>query len=723
MGTEDGAKPPRSGSAGRRVHALAPANSSPDAPSSHASASHAARHASFVPTLARAVRLARRYYDGPERRRARFLLLVMLGLCACTTGLSVVFSYVQRDMSTALSEKRVDAFYAAIRRYLLVIVVAAPLFAMYSYVQSLVALEWRLWLTRELLRKYFANRAYFALKSEGKHADNPDQRICDDARNFVESCTAVLLAVVQKVLSMAAFFGVLWGISPRLVAFCFGYAAFGTVVTAKVFGDRLMALSFEALRREADLRFALVRVREHAESIALYRGARRELSACWTRLGAVAATLTRKIAWSRNLALFTNAYEFATFALPSLIIAPRYFAGEVEFGVVTQAGYAFRTVQSALNIIVGRFEQLSGLAAETERLEKLAELLDALEEEETFLKRRRKGNGEPAASKMNAPALAPLVDPDLEGRLSRPRVVSRRFPDGRAFLRRVGAPPPPSALTLARVSLRTPTSNRELWRDLSLDVRAGDAWLIVGPSGCGKSSLLRAVAGLWDAGAGDVAAAAPRDALFLPQATYMPVGSLRAQLLFPSRAREPEDNDARDRTSSAELRRGGASTLSDDDDDDGDSSDDFGRFSDADLEEALDACGLGRLVARFAGEGGLDARLEWANVLSAGEQQRIAHARAYLRRPSIAFLDEATSALDERGEASAYATLGARCGAIVSVGHRSTLLRHHANVLRFVPGEVEAGNPDGAGTWEKMTVDEYRRGLAKSPSGTSLEMR
>ena len=499
MGTEDGAKPPRSGSAGRRVHALAPANSSPDAPSSHASASHAARHASFVPTLARAVRLARRYYDGPERRRARFLLLVMLGLCACTTGLSVVFSYVQRDMSTALSEKRVDAFYAAIRRYLLVIVVAAPLFAMYSYVQSLVALEWRLWLTRELLRKYFANRAYFALKSEGKHADNPDQRICDDARNFVESCTAVLLAVVQKVLSMAAFFGVLWGISPRLVAFCFGYAAFGTVVTAKVFGDRLMALSFEALRREADLRFALVRVREHAESIALYRGARRELSACWTRLGAVAATLTRKIAWSRNLALFTNAYEFATFALPSLIIAPRYFAGEVEFGVVTQAGYAFRTVQSALNIIVGRFEQLSGLAAETERLEKLAELLDALEEEETFLKRRRKGNGEPAAS--NAPALAPLVDPDLEGRLSRPRVVSRRFPDGRAFLRRVGAPPPPSALTLARVSLRTPTSNRELWCDLSLDVRAGDAWLIVGPSGCGKSSLLRAVAGLWDAGA------------------------------------------------------------------------------------------------------------------------------------------------------------------------------------------------------------------------------
>ena len=210
--------------------------------------------ARFVPTLMRALRLARIYFDGDQRGRARGLLLVMLALCATTTGLMVVFSYVQRDMSTALSGKDVPGFYAAVNRYLLVIVIAAPLFAVYQYVQSLVALEWRLWLTRLLLRKYFANHAYFALKAEGT-TDNPDQRICDDVRNFVDSCTSVLLAVAQKTLSMGAFFGVLWGISPNLVAFCFLYSLFGTVVTTRVFGAKLMGLHFLALRREADLRF------------------------------------------------------------------------------------------------------------------------------------------------------------------------------------------------------------------------------------------------------------------------------------------------------------------------------------------------------------------------------------------------------------------------------------------------------------------------------------
>lgn len=165
------------------------------------------------PYRSRAARLAKLYYFGDQKVRARVLLGMMLVMCGCTTGLMVVFSYVQRDMSTALSGKDIPGFYAAIRKYIGVIVIAAPLFAIYHYVQSLVALEWRLWLTRLLVHKYFSNHAYFALKAEGS-MDNPDQRICDDVRNFVESCNSVLLAVVQKFLSMGAFFGVLWGISP-----------------------------------------------------------------------------------------------------------------------------------------------------------------------------------------------------------------------------------------------------------------------------------------------------------------------------------------------------------------------------------------------------------------------------------------------------------------------------------------------------------------------------
>ena len=355
MGTDDGAKGAKSGKPLSRVKKASMENDEVVD----------GKQAEFWPTLLRAIKLARIYYYGDQKVRARVLLGIMLVLCALTTGLMVVFSYVQRDMMTALSEKNQPAFYDAINRYIVIIVIAAPLFAIYHYVQNLVELEWRLWLTRLLVKKYFSNHAYFALKAEGT-MDNPDQRICEDARNYVQSCNGLLLAVAQKLLSMGAFFGVLWSISPTLLIFCFGYSLFGTIVTTRLFGSKLMGLHFQALRREADLRFGLVRAREHAESIALYGGAKREAAAARGFLTIVASVLLRKIAWSRNLALFTNAYEFATFALPSLIIAPRYFAGEVEFGVVTQAGMAFRTVQGALNIIIGRFEQLSGLAAETE---------------------------------------------------------------------------------------------------------------------------------------------------------------------------------------------------------------------------------------------------------------------------------------------------------------------------------------------------------------------
>ena len=212
MGTDDGAKGAKSGKPLSRVKKASMENDEVVD----------GKQAEFWPTLLRAIKLARFYYYGDQKVRARVLLGIMLVLCALTTGLMVVFSYVQRDMMTALSEKNQPAFYDAINRYIVIIVIAAPLFAIYHYVQNLVELEWRLWLTRLLVKKYFSNHAYFALKAEGT-MDNPDQRICEDARNYVQSCNGLLLAIAQKLLSMGAFFGVLWSISPTLLIFCFGY--------------------------------------------------------------------------------------------------------------------------------------------------------------------------------------------------------------------------------------------------------------------------------------------------------------------------------------------------------------------------------------------------------------------------------------------------------------------------------------------------------------------
>ena len=355
---------------------------------------------SLKPTISRAFRIAKLYYGKHSTRKktARLLALTCVLACALTTGLSVVFSYAQRDMSTALSNKDQDGFYNAIQRYIYVVVIAAPLFALYDYVKSLSALHWRKYMTEKMMTMYCEHDNYYSLKfnnsviatanqnNEGsgdvqKEAtvttlDNPDQRIGEDVRGFVHSMTTLTLAIVHKIFSMSAFFAVLYQISPKLLFFCFAYSMIGTYVTTAVFGGKLMHLHFEILKKEANMRFFLVRLREHAESIALYRGAKRELKTLLRTLQQVIKIQKEKIVWNRHLDLFTNAYEFATFCLPYLIIAPLYFEGEAEFGVVTQSSYAFRTIQNALNIIVNRLDQLSGLAAESERIEHFLILLE-----------------------------------------------------------------------------------------------------------------------------------------------------------------------------------------------------------------------------------------------------------------------------------------------------------------------------------------------------------
>ena len=262
-------------------------------------------------------------------------------------------------------------------------------------------------------------------------------------------------------------------------------------------------------------------------------------------------------------------------------------------------------------------------------------------------------------------------------------------------------------LRLDRVAVRTPISGRELWSNLSMTLSEGDSVLVIGPSGCGKSSLLRAVAGVWTSGQCEIIAPPHDDTLFLPQSPYMPLGSMRAQLLFPASAGESEDT-ARDIGGS-----GGSGGEGDDN-----HHNVYRSFDDEALLSALDAAGLGELPDRFAHEGGLNAVVEWADVLSAGEQQRVAFARLFLRRPVCAFLDEATSALDERGEAAMYSLLKRHVRGVVSVGHRSTLMKYHSHVLRFVPAAegVEDGGGDdidgvsgGGGSWVLERMEEYRR--------------
>ena len=692
----------------------------------------------FFRTLARVARLARPYFSGDSKWRARGLLFAVVTLCGLTTWLMVVFSDCQKDMSTALAEKDAAGFYAATRRYVAVIAVAAPLFAAYAFAQNTLALEWRVYIARALMERYFRNEVFYRLergestnlfggesnlKNAPRAPPNPEHSLCEDTRRFTETCATLLTTAAQKLLSLCAFTRVLYSISPALVFTSVAYGAFGAFLASDRFAGRLTAADAACAEAEAGLRCLLLRVRDHAESIAFCRGGAREFRNAIAGLRRVAAATRARVAASRDARLFANAFEFATFAAPSLVIAPRYFRGDVAFGAVTQAGYAFRTVSAALNVVVGRFEELTALAAETERLEAL---------EAAF---SRAGVFDGAFVAANEPR-----ESETGGRLQASETLRKRNDDDDddeytsdvvLHVANVSAAVPRgelddgSARFLRDGKWQTPP-RRLLWSDLNLTAKKGDAVLITGPSGCGKSALLRVVAGLWDVPSDEATAARSRcgwslsappraRTMFLPQETYTPSGdaTLRDLVTYPGRAslRDDFSDETREET------RGGAPETPNDDDDDDD-----------DVRDALRAAGLRGLLDaadREVGEaclsatregsrgekkrvGALDVRRDWSAELSPGERQRVAFARLALRKPALAFLDEATSFLDERAEREMYALARSRAGCVVSVGHRSSLVRLHDTRLDFVPGGDEAGGETNAstsetarpGTWE-----------------------
>jgi putative ATP-binding cassette transporter len=292
-------------------------------------------------------------------------------------------------------------------------------------------------------------------------------------------------------MQLVAFSAVLWSISRDLVYFLVFYAIFGTTVALAVFGKPLLGLNFMQLRREADFRFGMVRIRENAEPIAFYRGEAQESQQVRRRFAAAFDNYNRLIRSQLFLNLFQYAFSLLTIVLPSAIIASDVLSGELEVGRAVQAGGAFAAVLSAISVIVENFEGLSRFAAGINRLN-------------TF-----------------SHALAAVPGQRLHG-----DVIESAS----------GA-----SLALEHVTLLTPGGERILVRDLSLAIEPGRGLMIVGESGTGKSSLLRAIAGLWYRGGGRIVRPPPEDILFLPQRPYMILGTLRSQLLYPRTERQVAD--------------------------------------------------------------------------------------------------------------------------------------------------------------------------------------
>lgn len=438
--------------------------------------------------------IAKSYWSGDEKWQARGLLLGVVLFLLAYTGLSVVLNNKRGVLISALSAQDEPRFWQTVIIFIGVLVIYAPLLAGYTYLRDRLSLQWRKWLTHRFVDNYFRDRAYYNLHISETEIDNPDQRIAEDVRSFTQESLTFLLVLVESVLSVIAFSSVLWGISKPLVFFLVLYALIGTLVTTVVFGKPLVRLNFEQLKKEANLRFSLVRIRENAEAIAFYRGEEQESNQVKHRFLDVFENVKRLLVWELNLNVLTNAYEFIPFVLPALVVAPAIFAGEMEVGKVSEAQGAFVRVFFSLNVVVARFQQLTTFGAGINRLYTFAEFLEQTEATQ-------------------------------ESEEQKPQIQTVEA----------------DRLAVEHLSLQTPDYQRTLVEDLSIELPVGQGVLVMGPSGCGKSSLLRAIAGLWDSGKGAIVRPASDQILFLPQRPYMVLGTLRDQLLYPNTHLEVEE--------------------------------------------------------------------------------------------------------------------------------------------------------------------------------------
>jgi putative ATP-binding cassette transporter len=426
----------------------------------------------------RFMRVAKPYFISDDRRAARLLVAALVGLLLAISGLNVVNSYVGRDFMTALADRRPHQVLTFALAYLAVFAASTVVGGLQRYTELVLGLRWRAWLTGYFLDRWMARHAYHWLNVRSG-VDNPDQRISEDVNTFSTNTLSFLIMVLNSVITILAFSGVLWSITPWLFAAAVVYPLVGTGLTVLV-GRRLVWLNNLQLKKEADFRFALVHVREHAESIAQVQAESREGACLRDRLGKLVENYRKIIRILRNLKFFTGGYNYLTQLIPVLIVAPLYLRGEIEFGVVTQSAMAFSQVFNAFSLIVEQFQSLSTFAAVIGRLGSLQE------------------------------AIVESAEPARRG---------------------VQVAEQDDHLAYDDVTLLAPRGKAPLVRDLSLEVPRGRRILVTGPNTGGKTALVRAAAGLWDKGSGRIVRPRAGHVLFLPQHPYTAPGTLRDQFL------------------------------------------------------------------------------------------------------------------------------------------------------------------------------------------------
>lgn len=544
--------------------------------------------------------LTKPYWVSGERAKALTLLGTVVGLALLMVWLEVQFNYWNREFYNTFENRDEAEFFRQLGMFALLALVWIITAVYRLYFLQMLQIEWRTWLTNHFLADWMKDQAHYRMQLLDRGTDNPDQRIAEDLRIFVEYTSDLALGLLSAVVTLVSFVVILWTLSGSLQVFgmdipgylvwvALVYAIAGTFLTHFI-GRKLIGLDFNQQRVEADFRFSLVRLRENSEGIALYRGEAEELGGLRGRFAAVITNWWQIMYKRKQLGWFTSFYHQLAIIFPYIVVSPRFFSGQIPLGAIFQTASAFGQVQGSLSWFINAYTAFAQWKATVDRLIGFVNSLERVRVEADRLDGDRVEGSAPS-----------LVLEDLAIALPR------------------GEP------------LLAPTA---------LELKPGENVLVTGPSGAGKSTFFRALSGIWPYWKGRIRLPHGARLLFLPQKPYLPIGSLRRAVCYP---------------------------------------DDPARHSDDEVRRALKQVGLEPLAAD------LERSENWAQVLSGGEQQRLAFARALLTRPDWLFLDEATAALPEAEQDRLYRLMREELPrtTFVSVGHRDSLAAHHARRLQW----------------------------------------
>ncbi|MGH8683035.1 MAG: ABC transporter ATP-binding protein/permease [Burkholderiales bacterium] len=452
-------------------------------------------------------KLSAPYWRSEERWRAWALLAAIVVLSLGTVYMLVLFNDWNRQFYNALEQKDERDFFALLGYFCVLAAIYIAVAVYGTYLEQMLQMRWRIWLTKQYLGDWLGNQVYYRLELEHRGTDNPDQRIAEDLRLFTSGTLSLTLGLMREIVTLASFAVILWGLSGSaplhiggseiavpgyLVWVALVYAIVGSVITHYV-GRPLIRLNFQQEQREADFRFALVRLRENAEGVALYRGESAERRNFLDRVEWIRENWWGLMNYTKRLNTLVIGYNQVAIVFPFFVAGPRFFSGAIPLGGLTQIASAFGQVQTSLSWFVNSYGTLANWKASVDRLLTFHRAL-----EETAAEQARHG----------------ALDVQRDGAPTvRAENLDLVLPNGRVIL-----------------------------ADTGFTIEPGDRILLSGPSGSGKSTLFRALAGIWPFGRGRVRFPGNARVLFLPQKPYIPIGSLRDAVAYPGAAAEFGDD-------------------------------------------------------------------------------------------------------------------------------------------------------------------------------------